>query len=94
MANKTLNKTEFAEQLAKGAGLEALTKKQKLAIVDAQAALVAKHKKGGITIPGIVKIEEKMSKARMGRNPSTGEPLRIKAKQRTKARVLKALKDA
>ena len=45
-------------------------------------------------LPGMVKLSVRKSKARMGRNPATGEPIKIPAKTRVKATVVKAMKDA
>ena len=49
---------------------------------------------GEFTLPGMVKLSVRKSKARMGRNPATGEPIKIPAKTRVKATVVKAMKDA
>lgn len=60
------------------------------------AALAEKELKrsGEFTLPGVVKLSVRKSKARMGRNPATGEPIKIPAKTRVKATVVKAMKDA
>ncbi|HEC72041.1 MAG TPA: HU family DNA-binding protein [Thermoplasmatales archaeon] len=50
-------------------------------------------KNGSFTIPGLVKLVKRRTKARDGRNPATGEKIRIKAKTVAKARVLKKFKD-
>ena len=42
----------------------------------------------------MVKLSVRKRKARMGRNPATGEPIKIPAKTRVKATVVKAMKDA
>ncbi len=49
---------------------------------------------GEFTMPGIVKLVVQKRKARMGRNPATGEPIKIPAKTVVKARVVKQMKDA
>ena len=51
-------------------------------------------KKGEFTLPGLGKLVKQRRKARMGRNPATGERLRIPAKTVLKFRVAKAAKDA
>ncbi|BCS35807.1 dipicolinate synthase [Luteitalea sp. TBR-22] len=63
---------------------------------DELAALAEKELKrsGEFTLPGVVKLSVRKSKARMGRNPATGEPIKIPAKTRVKATVVKAMKDA
>lgn len=47
---------------------------------------------GQFVIPGIGKLVKAHRKARMGRNPQTGEPLRIPAKTVVRFRVAKACK--
>ncbi|MBI5179244.1 MAG: HU family DNA-binding protein, partial [Nitrospinae bacterium] len=46
------------------------------------------------TIPGLGKLVLVNRKARMGRNPQTGEAIKIPAKRVIKFRVAKAAKDA
>jgi DNA-binding protein HU-beta len=63
---------------------------------DELAALSEKELKrsGEFSLPNIVKLVVQKRKARMGRNPATGEPIKIPAKTVVKARVVKQLKDA
>ena len=49
---------------------------------------------GEFVLPGMVKLVVQKRKARMGRNPATGEPITIPAKTVVKARIVKQLKDA
>lgn len=49
---------------------------------------------GEITLPGLGKLQKKHREARMGRNPATGEQIKIPAKTVVKFRVAKAAKDA
>ena len=49
---------------------------------------------GEFTMPGMVKLVVQKRKARMGRNPATGEAIKIPAKTVVKARITKQLKDA
>ena len=51
-------------------------------------------KTGSFTLPGIGKLVLVKRKARMGRNPATGEAIKIPAKTVVKMRVAKAAKDA
>ena len=51
-------------------------------------------KKGEFVIPGVGKLVKQKRKARMGRNPATGEEIKIPAKTVLKFRVAKAAKDA
>lgn len=53
--------------------------------------LLKKDKKAKLDGLGIFRVRQ--SKARMGRNPATGEPIKIKAKTRLRMTVAKALKD-
>ena len=50
-------------------------------------------KNGSFTLPGLGKLVLVHRKARMGRNPATGETIKIKAKKVVKFRVAKACKD-
>ena len=63
---------------------------------DELAALGEKELKrsGEFVLPGMVKLVVQKRKARMGRNPATGEQIKIAAKTVVKARVVKQLKDA
>lgn len=47
-----------------------------------------------VSIPGFVKFAKVERSARWGRNPATGERIRIKASKRARVTALKALKDA
>jgi len=49
---------------------------------------------GEFTIPGVGKLVKVARKARMGRNPATGQEIQIPAKTVVKFRVAKAAKDA
>ena len=52
-------------------------------------------KKGGeVTLPGLGKLSVSKRAARTGRNPATGEEIKIKAKKVPKFSAAKALKDA
>ncbi len=51
-------------------------------------------KAGEFVLPDMVKLVVQKRKARMGRNPATGEAIKIPAKTVVKARVVKKLKDA
>jgi DNA-binding protein HU-beta len=57
-------------------------------------AIKETKKKGEFVFPGIGKLVRSDRKARMGRNPATGEPIKIPAKKVVKFRVSKAAKDA
>ena len=78
------------------AGKCELTKKTSSGVIDEVAArAVSETKKtGSFTLPGIGKLVLVKRKARMGRNPATGDPLRIPAKTVVKMRVAKAAQEA
>ena len=65
-------------------------------IFDEMNSLAEKELKrsGEFVIPGMVKLVVQKRKARMGRNPATGEQIKIPAKTVVKARIAKPLKDA
>jgi DNA-binding protein HU-beta len=72
-----------------------LTKKQVAEFMDELHGLAVKEaKKNGFVVPGFGKLVLANRKARMGRNPQTGEPIKIPAKRVVKFRLAKAVKDA
>jgi len=88
---KALSKSQLAATVAEKTGL---SKKQSVEILDLIAALSYKHAKDTFTLPGIGKLVLVNRAARMGRNPKTGEAIKIPAKRVVKFRVAKAAKDA
>ena len=60
----------------------------------AQTAISEVKKNGVFVLPGIGRLVRVDRKARMGRNPATGETIKIAAKKVVKFRVAKAAKDA
>ena len=91
MAGKPLTKSQIITTLAENSGL---TKKEIISVLDAQMQLAYVEAKNGYTLPGIGKLVVVARKARMGRNPATGETIHIPAKKVLKFRVAKAAKDA
>ena len=73
-----------------------LTKKLVAAFMDEVHTLAVKEakKNGAFVLPGIGKVVLSNRKARMGRNPQTGEPIKIAAKRVVRIRAAKVLKDA
>ena len=73
-----------------------LTNKQTAAFLEtlAETAVKETKKNGEFTIPGIGKLVKAERKARLGRNPQTGETIKIKAKTVVKFRVAKVAKDS
>ena len=88
---KALTKSQIASSLAETVGL---TKKQATETLEALVALAYKNAKNTFTIPGLGKLVLVNRKARMGRNPATGQAIKIAAKRVVKFRVAKAAKDA
>ena len=73
-----------------------ISKKQAASFFDELFKLAVKEAKGSgkFVIPGIGRAVKAHRKARMGRNPATGEAIKIPAKKVVKFRVAKAVKDA
>ena len=88
---KPLTKSQIAEHMAEKTGL---TKKAAVQALDDLAALAYKEAKNKFVIPGLGELVLVNRKARMGRNPQTGEAIKIPAKRVVKFRVAKAAKDA
>ena len=89
--SKSLSKSQIADHLAKSMGN---TKRMAIQLLDDLTALVYEEAKNSFTIPGIGKLVLVNRKARMGRNPGTGEEIMIPAKRVVKFRVSKKAKDA
>jgi DNA-binding protein HU-beta len=88
---KSMTKAGIAEYLAEKFHL---TKKAATQILDDLATLAYKESKNGFKLPGLGMLVLKNRKARMGRNPQTGEAIKIPAKRVVKFRIAKAAKDA
>lgn len=91
MAAKPMTKSKIVAALAEQVDVP---KKTSAAYLEALAALAHKEAKNGFTIPGVGKLVVRNYKARTGRNPQTGEPIKIPARKRLKFVVAKAAKDA
>ncbi len=88
---KPLTKSQIAEHLAEKS---ALTKRAMVQFLDELAALAYREAKNVFTVPGLGKLKLANRKARIGRNPQTGQEIKIPAKRVVKFRVVKAAKDA
>lgn len=86
-----MTKPQVVAYLAEEVGI---TKKQGAAVLNALAGLAVKIIKKGdkLALPGFVTVKVQNRKARIGRNPQTGEPLKIPAKKVVKAVPAAALK--
>jgi DNA-binding protein HU-beta len=88
---KMMTKSAIISHLSDKASL---TKRQVVGLMDELQALAVKEaKKNGFVVPGFGKLVLSNRKARMGRNPQTGEPIKIPAKRVVRFRVAKAVKD-
>ena len=92
MAKKPMTKAQIVSHFAEKFEL---SKKTASGIIDEVAALALSETKktGAFTLPGIGKLVISKRKARMGRNPATGETIKIPAKTVVKMRIAKACKE-
>ncbi len=92
--SKPLSKTKIVGHIAEKVGTP---KKTAAAFFDELFKLAVREAKGSagkFVIPGLGRLVKAHRKARMGRNPQTGEQIKIKAKTVVRLRPSKALKDA
>ncbi len=88
---KPMSKTAIIAHFAKKFDMK---KKMVASVFEELASLAYKEAKNSFTMPGIGKLVLVNRKARMGRNPKTGEAIQIPAKTVVKFRVAKACKEA
>ena len=88
---KPMTKAQIMTTLAETCGM---AKKDVAGVVEALVAMAYKEAKKGFTVPGLGKLIVQARSARWGRNPATGEKIKIKAKKVLKFRIAKAAKDA
>lgn len=69
-------------------------RKTAAAMLEALSNVAYKEAKKGFTLPGLGKLVLVQRKARTGRNPATGQAIKIPAKKVLKFRIAKAAKDA
>jgi DNA-binding protein HU-beta len=91
--DKPMSKSQIATHIAEKFEM---TRRQATEILDeiANLAYSETKKRGEFTVPGVGKLVKQQRKARTGRNPATGESIKIPAKTVVKFRVAKAAKDA
>ena len=92
--SKPLSKTKVVGHIAEKLGTP---KKTAALFFDELFKLAVREAKGGagkFVIPGLGRVVKAHRKARMGRNPQTGEAIKIKAKTVVRLRPSKAFKDA
>jgi DNA-binding protein HU-beta len=88
---KSMTKSAIIAQLSDKTDL---SKKQVVEVMDQLLALATKEAKNVFIVPGFGRLVLANRKARMGRNPQTGEPIKIPAKRVVKFRLAKSLKDS
>lgn len=87
-----MTKTQIVRHLAEKNGVN---NKQAAAFLTSLAELAVKEtKKNGVFVmPGLGRLKKSQRKARVGRNPQTGEPIKIPAKTVAKFYLAKSVKD-
>ena len=90
-SGKALSKSQIADHLAKSTGQ---TKRIAVQFLDDLTGLALQGSEEQLHDPRVGKLVLVNRKARMGRNPATGEEIKIPAKRRRQIRVSKKAKDA
>ena len=85
--SKSMTKSALINNLAE---TNEMTRKEVIAFMESLVGTAYKEAKNGFTLPGIGKLVLVKRKARMGRNPATGETIKIPAKKVVKFRIAKA----
>jgi DNA-binding protein HU-beta len=90
---ETVSSRQLALQIAEK---HELSKKQANAIMDDLAGIITKQLKKGVRIRlnGLGILQVRKRPARMGRNPATGEAIKIKASKKVAFRAAKELKES
>ena len=93
MAATTMTKTQLVALMAEKIEI---TKKQAALFLETLAELAVKETKKNevFVVPGLGRLKKVQRKARTGRNPQTGEAIKIKAKTTAKFYIAKSVKDA
>jgi DNA-binding protein HU-beta len=88
-----MTKSQLVQKLAEGAEL---SKKQADTVLQSLVELtVSSVRKGDpVKIPGLGTFRKVQTKARMGRNPQTGEPIKIPARKKVRFSVAKVFKES
>ena len=96
MANPSATAVTIKNIAADLADKHALAKKQATEVVDGLFDSIAKNLRKGakIRVPGFGIFVVAKRAARMGRNPATGEPIKIKASRKVRFRPAKELKES
>ncbi len=89
-----MTKAELIEKMAKDAKISKVAASNVLDSFMANVTKALKKKNGKVTLVGFGTFVKTRQKARKGRNPQTGEPIKIKARNVVKFKAGKKLKDA
>jgi len=89
-----MTKAEVIEQMAQDAGITKAAAGAALDSFTTNVTKALKKKDGKVTLVGFGTFQKTRRKARNGRNPQTGDPIKIKASNTVKFKPGKALKDA
>ena len=89
-----MTKAELVETMAKDAGISKVAASAALDSFMANVTKALKKKSGKVTLVGFGTFAKVRRKARKGRNPQTGDPIKIKASNVVKFKPGKKLKDA
>lgn len=89
----TISLKQLAAELAEAHGM---SKKDSQAVLDDLVTRITKHLKKGnkLRLTGLGILQVRKRPARMGRNPATGEAIKIKASKKVAFRPAKELKEA
>ena len=89
-----MTKAELIEQMAKDAAITKVAAGTALESFITSVTKALKKKDGKVTLVGFGTFQKTRQKARKGRNPQTGEPIKIKARNVVKFKAGKKLKDS
>ena len=89
-----MTKAELIEQMAKDAGITKAAASEVLNSFIEGVTKALKKKDGKVTLVGFGTFQKVKRKARKGRNPQTGESIKIKASKSVKFKPGKKLKDS
>ncbi len=89
-----MTKAELVEKMAKDAGISKVAAATALESFMEGVTKALKKKDGKVTLVGFGTFQKVRRKARKGRNPQTGEEIKIKAANVIKFKAGKKLKDA
>ncbi len=89
-----MTKAELIEKVAKDAGISKSAAAAALQSFMDNVTRALKKPEGKVTLVGFGTFSKSKRKARKGRNPQTGEPIKIKAATVVRFKAGKALKEA